>query len=476
MGTPGAPRCRNRGAIGASTGRAVPACLLAGLLAAAVAGACSEGEGERPPEERAQSAGRTALEDVPDSVPRIEDPPPAWRTAARLELVREVRGGALGEGAAVAPEGPAFVDIRDVTGAGGRRILVLDGADARVTVLDSAGHAVRRLGGRGPGPGELRTPDRVEPSVDGGVVVLERRPAAAHRWQDGEYAGRTELTRVVRSEPADDSIGTAGEASSGHGGGKGTFTPDVTALADWGPRIPGGRAVRLIRLDVSDPSASRSAVYAADSAGRIGSPVAIWSTPGTRSRLPEVFGARRSWTAGAGPDGTARIVVARGGRYEIRGHDTSGALRSVLRRDVEPEPVSEVLRERALDRFAEEARRAGAPPGMARRLRDRIPVAESLPLISGLWHSPTDGRMWVGIPGPGASGEPPSVIRAFDVYASDGSYLGRVPSPTGFELHRVKGRLLYGSFRDSLDVPGVRVYRLVEPGERGGLGSAPARR
>lgn len=430
----------------------VPSVVAAAVLAT---GCGAEGSPEAPGRDVRGDAATTSA-DLADSVRRIEDPEAAWGHAARPELVREVRGVALSVGNSEEDRAPVFGRIRDVAPGPNGRLLVLDGGEARAIVLDRKGEVVDRPGGRGAGPGELTTPDRVEAGPDGGILVLERRPAAIHRWRDGEYVGSVELTRSASVEPA------------GRPGG-------VTELADWGPVLPGGRAVRLIRLDVSDPSSSGSAVYVADSTGRIGSPGLTWSTPGTPSRLPEVFGAHRSWTAGTGPDGKAQFAVARGDRYEIRLHDAAGALHTVIRRPVEPLPVTDALRERALERFVEEAGRAGAPPGMTRELRDQLPVAETLPVIGDLWSSDPDGRLWVGLVGPGPLSGPTSVIREYDVYAPDGSYLGHTPSPPGFELHRVRGQLLYGSWKDSLGVPGVRVYRLGEPEGRGSISSARGR-
>lgn len=375
----------------------------------------------------------------------------AWRSEPRLRLAREVSGRRMGRDTdASAPPGPVLSSVRDLD-ADGSRILVLDGDAARVAVLDSAGTLLRRLGRRGAGPGELRTPERVEAEQGGGLAVFERRPAVVHRWTaDGSYAGRSRP--LARDTIADSS--TAPTASS---------AAAARPLADWGPGLPEGRTVRLVSLAPSDPSAGRSAIHLADSTGRLGPALVTWSREGTPSRLPEVFGARRSWDAGVGPGGEGRIVVARGDRYRIDVHDARGRLRFTIRRDVEPLPVDDALRDRALARFVEEATRAGAPPSVARRLRDRVPVAESLPVIGAVWHSPPDGRLWVGIPGPGREGESPSAVIGYDVYTATGTYLGRVPSPPGFRLFRVRGDRLYGTWLDSLDVPGVRVYELIEP-------------
>lgn len=420
---------------------------LIGSAAAASAVACGGGEGrDAPPHAEVHPGVSRPAPGSPAGVRRIATARPAWRGEARLELHREIPGAAdLGAGArSSAPL--ELTRVRDVTATEDGTVLVLDGADARISVLDGSGRLERTLGRRGDGPGELRSPDRVEPGRDGGIAVLERRPPAIQFWNgDGAFERRQELVTGGDLAPARDT------------------RPIAVEVADWGPVLPEGRSVRLVRLDPADPSTSRSRVYVADSTGRIGTPVTAWRTAGTRSRLPEVFGARRSWTGARAADGSGRIVVARGDRYELRAYDTSGRLRTLIRRDVEPEAVTAALRDRAVQRFAEEAARAGAPPSLTRKLREDVPVADALPVIGDLWYSRPDRRVWVGIPGPGGGSESLVVVRAYDVYAPGGSYLGRVPAPSDFRLRRVRGDLLYGSWRDSLDVPGIRVYRLVEP-------------
>lgn len=437
-----------------------PTAVAAGLIAALAAAGCgAEGTGRDSPGGDEVTPVRESSLEVDrggraDAARRAGPTRPAWNGAARLELVREIRGRSLAADSGERSR-PAFTDIRDVAAGGGPSggVLVLDGADARVTMLDSAGRTTRRVARRGAGPGELRSPDRVEPSPGGGVLVLERRPAAVHRWgPDGSYRGRRELT--------------VGEVRPSDGG--------LSGLADWGARVGGLRAVRLISLDPGDPSASASAVHLADSAGRAGAPVVSWATPGTASRLPEVFGPRRSWTAIRSGDGAPGIAVARGDRYEVRSYDTAGSLRAVIRGAEEAVPVTAEMRETALDHFLDEAARAGAPPGTLTRLRERIPVASTLPVLGGLWHSGPDGRLWVGLVGRGRPGDPSPAVRAFDVFRSDLRYLGRVDAPPGFRLHRVRGTRLYGSWSDSLAVPGVRIYRLVEP--RAAEGTEESRR
>lgn len=438
--TSGGGSMRRRSGGRARTGRT--AAVAAAVLVSVGSPACDVG-GDAGRSAATRSAPRDAV-----GVRVLDDPGAAWRGEGRLHLVRERSGRRLGRN-----ERDAILelsDVRDLAPAPGGRLLVLDGREARVAVIDSGGRRVRYLGRRGEGPGELRSPDRVEPTAGGGVLVLERKPPAAHLWD--ENGNHVESRRLL-------SRATDGPPSR---------RPAVTEAADWGPRVAAGRAVRLVRLDPTDPSGSASTVHLADSLGNPGHPIAAWTTPGTPSRLPEVFGARRSWTTVSGPGEEVRIAVARGDRYEIAVYDTAGRPRTILRRDLPARPVTRALRERALERFVEEASRAGAPPSLARELRDRLPVSETMPVIGELWHSAPDGRLWVGLLGPGTPGGPVTEVHTYDVYQlrPRPRYMGSVPAPSGFRLHRVEGDRLYGSRRDSLDVPGIRVYRLEEPASR----------
>lgn len=401
------------------------------LLAVGVGVGCGESGDVRP--ERAERTGRAA---GTDSAVLIEDPSPAWEADRTLELVREIPGRAVAPtGDDGVGRGLSAVGVRDVAPAAGGRVLVLDGERSRVALLGDDGRLLRRVGRAGQGPGELRSPGRVEEGVSGAVLVFGRRPPTIHRWDsNGRFVGRRRLR-----------LG-AGAADAG-------------GIAEWGRRIPEGRGVRILTLDPADPSGGHSSVFVADSGARLGEPVVSWRREGTESRLPKVFGARRSWAAGVTEEGTGRVVVARGDRYELRSYDLSGRLRTLLRRNAERIKVTKRLRRRALDRFVEEARRGGAPDAMTERLRGRLPVADRLPAIAEIWASP-GGGIWVGVPGKGEPGGPPSVVRAYDVFRPDFAYLGRVSAPAGFRLHRVGRNRLYGSWRNELGVPGVRVYRL----------------
>lgn len=62
---------------------------------------------------------------------------------------------------------------KDVAASTGNRLAILDRLENQVILLDAGGHVERRLGRRGPGPGELSRPSGLTTASDGGVWVWD---------------------------------------------------------------------------------------------------------------------------------------------------------------------------------------------------------------------------------------------------------------------------------------------------------------
>ena len=104
--------------------------------------------------------------------------------------------------------------------------------------------------------------------------------------------------------------------------------------------------------------------------------------------------------------------------------------------------------------------------------RGRLP-AERHHDSAGAPPSDTSDLGLTGRRGARSVGRPPLPPRrwrdslAFDVFASDGRYLGTVPKPRNAEFLTMRGDTIWGTLRDSLDVAYVARWR-VEPGLGGG--------
>jgi len=99
-----------------------------------------------------------------------------------------------------------------------------------------------------------------------------------------------------------------------------------------------------------------------------------------------------------------------------------------------------------------------------REYAKRLPKAELFPAYDGLIVSDI-GEIWVGeYAGPLGAGTALRMIRVparrWLVFDSDGTLIGRVPTPQGFQPHAVREGQVWGVFKDEFDVESVRAYRI----------------
>ena len=165
-------------------------------------------------------------------------------------------------------------------------------------------------------------------------------------------------------------------------------------------------------------------------------------------------------------------AMARPAPHWMQGHEILS-----IRRDVEPVPVT-----------AEERDEQASIIQATGQQRDRrwswdnsvIPAAK--PPFRGI-HVGDDGRIWVLLSMPAIRVEPvagavargefrdaPAIPIAqwveaavYDIFESDGRYVGQVETPRDFRVHVTRGDTLWGSARDADDVPIVKRLHIVWP-------------
>jgi len=342
-------------------------------------------------------------------------------------------------------DGPlAFGRISWVAPAPGDGMLVLDAQSQLVHVFDSSGRPVRSFGGEGDGPGEFRRPAAVMPVVGGRIAVSQGFPPVLH-WLtlDGEYEGTTRLP------------GSRDEAGTRTAGSLGLW--QVT---------PAGRV--FVQVQVIDPSAEEGempvVLLEVDPDG-VAPPDTIdaWTwQPGTGDRKIRIFEAYSSWM----PRADGAVLLSHGSPYQYEQHTSSGVER-IVRRDVQPAAVTDVHRRLALAELRESMTSGGAPPGVIDEIVSRVEFESAVPDVLRVWVSEPDGRVWIGVHAAelfdGTAGPSGGWINAWDVFERDGLFLGRIPAPAGFTLHVVTENALYGVWKDELDVPFARRYRVVRP-------------
>lgn len=377
-----------------------------------------------------------------------------WRETA--QLVPTVSIGMLN-----GPDEYIFGQVVSLARAEDGTIYVMDRQVPALRVYDSDGTYRATLGRGGEGPGEYKQPD-------GGLNVLS----------DG---------RVVLRDPGNARIQV--------------FSPHGEALDTW--RLRGGFFTsRRMVVDqdnrsyvqiLLDPGASvrdwKSALLQILPDGSHGDTLLI---PDTGYEPPSIE------AVGTNEDGEPSGMMRNGVPfapdehailsplgYFIHGISTEYAL--TLLRDDQPhlriekayDPVPVTPGERA----EEEAWNVRNMQGMDPDWRwDGPPIPDEKPPFDG-FYAGEDGTIWVRVPQPGAKAEDPDYDPtdpealpdewtepiAFDVFDSEGRFLGAVKAPEGFAIwpEPVFTRdWVLGTLRDELDVQSVVMFRLELPGGR----------
>ena len=174
------------------------------------------------------------------------------------------------------------------------------------------------------------------------------------------------------------------------------------------------------------------------------------------------------------PAGTFAAARTDAYRIEVFPPKTQSAARSpgeglsgrsrVISRDIPPVPVPRAEREAALRGLAE---RVAKYTGLEKPSIPEIPAEK--PPIKSLSYS-EDGRLIVGVSMPSKlrDGEW-TEERAYDLFGTDGRFLGRFSVPSSFRIMGMRGDRIWGVFRGEYGVESVRLFRV------GGLGPASAR-
>jgi sugar lactone lactonase YvrE len=155
-----------------------------------------------------------------------------------------------------------------------------------------------------------------------------------------------------------------------------------------------------------------------------------------------------------------RFYLALNNSWEIEVHQLDGKLLRLIRVSVDPvrvTPAHIATYKKQLTEQMDAIPVIKAMPAiraqMVARL-EKVTYPEFLPFIEGLLLD-ADGNLWVREVQP-----PGSDVGAFAVLDSAGTLLGRVSMPARFRATAITGDAIYGVFRDSDDLPHVRVLPL----------------
>lgn len=332
-------------------------------------------------------------------------------------------------------------ELDQVTGAvtfAADRIVVANGGRLELLFYDRDGVLLRRVGGRGGGPGEFQSLEWVARFGVDSVLALD---VWGQRVSYFDAAGN--FIRSVRLEPNarlpfPRPVGVFGDGS--FLGTKGIF-----AL---GGEPPAGRAERELEPLFHISSDGQTATHLGSFPGR--ERAIVPSGPrGGLERRQRPFG-RETVFAAAGD----RFYVADNESYEIRVYSITGQLIQVIRKQAVPIRL-EASHVEAFEDSVLATVDAAARPRTRVLFASMPPPPETYPAFAPAIHIDSDLNLWLR-----ESSRPGDPRSLWSVFSAAGNLLGVVEMPPGIEVLDIGADYVLGLHRDELDVEYVQYFHL----------------
>ncbi len=388
-----------------------------------------------------------------------------------------------------------FGAISEIRRAPDGSILIFDQQVPVLRKYDSVGRFIRTVGRKGQGPGEYVVVNAVAVSASGNILLRDDPRHQIHVFSAiGEFSqswpaprASSSISLVAAGSMSIDTTGNAYLLRVETNIARGSSAPPAAEPPVVKSTIlklaPGGRmldTLELPRYGVTPAVVERRGARAGRGSGIV------------RALLPFIPGG--SWALS--PHGY--FIASHGDRYAIDLLLANGRV-TRIERDISAVPITPAERADAIGILETSVRRADP------NYRFSGPtIPNTRPPVNGLLVD-DDGRVWVSVAMPGeripdsgpAPGPPPmppppgtkkSSARggggargsyspdwqetygahfrapvAYDVYATDGGFLGRVLMPKGVTPDIMKGDYIWAVTRDSLDVQHVIKFRIEPP-------------
>jgi hypothetical protein len=350
-------------------------------------------------------------------------------------------------------EGPEEYLFSDLVGAvrlSDGRIVVADRGFAELRFFNAAGTFLYRTGSSGEGPGEFRSLDFIGWLPGDSLVTYDRRLLRVQLFDPaGMFVRSFQMESAWPGFFPETMIGVLDSSRVTLAlAGIGTEAP--YGLVRWPPEIVAALDLRTGELDslcvVPGPEAQVT-----DQGG------------GGYSHGTVVFGKENEFAASLGG-----VAIISTDTFAVRLLGTDGATRRIIRRLIEPEAVTREHLETYFENVVHLVFPAGsnpAPEDVAnfRRSLEGRARASTLPLLRSV-QIDSEGNVWVE-PYFHVGGSPVP----FQVFSSDGTWLGEVAFPPGQgrEVHprrapsfQIGSDFILGVWMDAMDVQYVRLYGL----------------
>ncbi len=355
-----------------------------------------------------------------------------WGSGDEWTVTEDLRIGSVG-----GDPNYQFGQITSLDVATDGTIYVNDLQAVEVKAYDSGGQYLRTIGSKGNGPGEFVQPLFVLVGPGGGIIVPDLGNQRVNRFgPDGEALGSFPI-QMQAGIPARWMVDDSGRLLAQV---RGLNIPGMAALAEGDPIV----------------------VY--DTTGSVTDTVAVLPKGQTLEGITEgnfsmtIFAPEPVWDLAV--DGS--IYYAMNNQYRILVNSPDGTLQKIITRDVTQKPVEESDRTAILRLMREQYQQFGVPPQQLEQIMQGVGFADFYPAFGNLFVGP-GGTLWVqriqsardmAAGAEEAAEFNPQNIGSpeWEVFDSEGRYLGVVTLPERFAPATVKGDDLYGIWRDELDV------------------------
>lgn len=348
-----------------------------------------------------------------------------WQLSDRPTLV-------IGAGDGTTPDviGSVAGAIRLDTGT----VMIADGQSLRLKLFSADGALIRQTGGRGGGPGEFQMIKAMRRCSADSVFIYDPGQSRVSVFSPtGKFVRATPIRDmgITGPPPYDFFCGRTG----------------VMAFLNRSPAPPGDPGPHR-------PNVAITIVYPDGTVVPLGTFPASERYFDGSNDFPRPLGRETSLAIGS-----SRVYIATGDSTAVERLLLNGERTDALVIKDMPPPIRVTEAHRRTFIEGQINRRSGmAGRGSLGRFYEQLEYPALFPAYGGILLDTAD-NLWVEeYPSPGTN------VQTWHVVAQNGTPLGAIAMPAGFQLREVGDDYVLGVWRDELDVQTVRVYRLRKVG------------
>lgn len=358
----------------------------------------------------------------------VENVDPVWRDGEGWTVALEP---GLLIGAVDGPDAYQLFRVRGARRLEDGRIVVADGGTNEIRIFDASGRYLITMGGRGEGPGEFTYLHKLLPWPGDSVAASDRNQRRISVFSSSGMLGRTIRFANIGGWPIPRGLLADGSIA---------LEPNTGPVGQRQGNIFEATEQPLLRFD---PVAERYDTIASTLSVRW---EGGWRSGQYRVAIPIPFAGQPALAAGR-----SGVFYGYSSSYQIHRWTPERGLEMIIRRAVEPAPVTDDHRAKAWDTATALPQLSGR---LAREHRADVIFNETLPVFGTLLVDDL-GYLWVQDFAPEWEPTPP-----WAVYDTTGVWLGMVQTPEGVTLWQVGRDFVVGTRVDESNVPFVGVWEL----------------